>query len=99
MNINHLSDFKAKVAAGKICQGLVIQLCDPVVAEMAGDIGFDFTWIDAEHCPHTLQDIQQDADVRNIRHIFNSARAVDKKRRRQNCYDCVLRAADGDGSV
>ena len=58
MNINHLSDFREKVAAGKICQGLVIQLSDPVVAEMAGDIGFDFTWIDAEHCPHTLQNIQ-----------------------------------------
>ena len=58
MNLNHLEDFKSKIAAGKICQGLVVQLADPVVGELAGEAGFDFTWIDAEHCPHTLQTIQ-----------------------------------------
>ena len=58
MKLNHLEDFKSKIAAGKICQGLVVQLADPVVGELAGEAGFDFTWIDAEHCPHTLQTIQ-----------------------------------------
>ncbi|MBO4632691.1 MAG: 4-hydroxy-3-methylbut-2-en-1-yl diphosphate synthase [Lentisphaeria bacterium] len=56
--LNHLKDFKSKIAAGKICQGLVIQLTDPVIGEIAGEAGFDFTWIDAEHGPHTLQTIQ-----------------------------------------
>ena len=55
MKLNHLEDFKSKISAGKICQGLVVQLADPVVGELAGEAGFDFTWIDAEHCPHTLQ--------------------------------------------
>ena len=56
--MNHLEDFKAKIASGKVCQGLVVQLGGPVVGEMAGNLGFDFTWIDAEHCPHTLVTIQ-----------------------------------------
>ncbi len=57
MDINNLEKFRAKIRNGGVCVGLVITLADPSVSELAGDAGFDFTWIDAEHAPHTLQTI------------------------------------------
>lgn len=56
-DINNLNKFKAKLDAGKCCIGMVITLNDPAVSELAGDAGFDFTWIDAEHGPHTLESV------------------------------------------
>lgn len=58
MEINNLEKFKAKMARGKMCLGTVITLSDPIVSEMAGDCGMDFTWIDAEHAPFSLENIQ-----------------------------------------
>ena len=58
MEINNLEKFKAKMARGKMCLGTVITLADPIVSEMAGDCGLDFTWIDAEHGPFSLENIQ-----------------------------------------
>lgn len=57
MDINNLDKFRAKIASGKLCIGTVITLNDPAVSELAGDAGFDFTWIDAEHAPHTIESI------------------------------------------
>jgi 2-dehydro-3-deoxyglucarate aldolase/4-hydroxy-2-oxoheptanedioate aldolase len=57
MEINNFEKFKKKTSAGRICIGMVITLSDPSVSELAGDVGFDFTWIDAEHAPHTAQTI------------------------------------------
>ncbi|MFA6929911.1 MAG: aldolase/citrate lyase family protein [Lentisphaeria bacterium] len=57
MEINNLEKFKAKMTAGRMCVGTVITLSDPVVSELAGDCGMDFTWIDAEHAPFSLESI------------------------------------------
>ncbi len=57
MDINNLEKFKTKMASGKMCIGTVITLSDPAVSELAGDAGMDFTWIDAEHSPHTLESV------------------------------------------
>lgn len=53
MSISNLDKFKSKINSGKVCIGTVITLSDPTVSELAGDAGFDFTWIDMEHAPHT----------------------------------------------
>jgi 2-keto-3-deoxy-L-rhamnonate aldolase RhmA len=58
MEINNLEKLKAKMASGRMCVGTVITLSDPVVSELAGDCGMDFTWIDAEHAPFSLENIQ-----------------------------------------
>ena len=58
MEINNLEKFKAKMASGRMCVGTVITLSDPIVSELAGDCGMDFTWIDAEHAPFSLENIQ-----------------------------------------
>ena len=57
MDINNLEKFKAKMALGRMCVGTVITLSDPAVSELAGDAGMDFTWIDAEHAPHTIESV------------------------------------------
>ncbi len=58
MEINNLEKFKAKISSGHLCLGTVITLSDPIVSELAGDCGLDFTWIDAEHAPFSLENIQ-----------------------------------------
>jgi 2-dehydro-3-deoxyglucarate aldolase/4-hydroxy-2-oxoheptanedioate aldolase len=55
MSTNNLERFRQRVAAAAPALGLVITLSDPTVSELAGDAGYDFTWIDMEHAPHTLQ--------------------------------------------
>lgn len=57
MKINNFEKFTAKVESGSCALGMVITLTDPAVSELAGDAGFDFTWIDMEHSPLTIQDV------------------------------------------
>lgn len=57
MSINNLDRFQKKIAAGQICLGTVITLSDFTVSELAADCGMDFTWIDAEHAPFSLENI------------------------------------------
>ena len=42
---------------------------------------------------------QQDPYIGDVGNVFNSADAFDKQRCRNNGNGCVLRAADGDGTV
>ena len=57
MQINNFEKFIAKINSGKCASGMVITLNDPAVSELAGDAGFDFTWIDMEHSPMTIKDV------------------------------------------
>jgi 2-dehydro-3-deoxyglucarate aldolase/4-hydroxy-2-oxoheptanedioate aldolase len=45
--------------SGKTSVGCVVTMSDLIVSELAGDCGMDFCWIDAEHAPHTIQDVQR----------------------------------------
>ena len=51
MTINNVDRFKAKIARGELCVGTSITFTDPAISELIGDAGYDFTWIDMEHCP------------------------------------------------
>ena len=55
MEINNLEKFKTKTGSGKLCLGMVVTLSDPAVSELAGDMGLDFTWIDMEHAPLSIE--------------------------------------------
>ena len=44
---------------GRTSVGCVVTMSDLAVSELAGDCGMDFCWIDAEHAPHTIQDVQR----------------------------------------
>lgn len=51
MSINHVDRFKAKIRGGGLCVGTSVTFADPAISELFGDAGYDFTWIDLEHCP------------------------------------------------
>ena len=56
MDLNALTRFRAKVAAGETALGAVITSLDASTCELAADCGFDFVWIDMEHSPMTIVD-------------------------------------------
>ena len=51
MTINNIDRFRAKIARRELCVGTSITFTDPAISELVGDAGYDFTWIDMEHCP------------------------------------------------
>lgn len=59
MNVNNLENFRSKLEGGTLCLGMVVWLTDPTVSEMAGDAGFDFTWIDTEHAALNIETVQE----------------------------------------
>ena len=56
MKANNLEKFKEKLGK-ELCLGMVVSLTDHVVSEVAGDIGFDFTWIDMEHAALNIETV------------------------------------------
>lgn len=56
MKINNLETF-LETTKRRVALGTIISFSDPAVSELAADAGFDFTWIDAEHAPFTIQEI------------------------------------------
>lgn len=51
MSINNIERFKEKIKRGELCIGTSVTFTDPAISELLGDVGYDFTWIDMEHCP------------------------------------------------
>ena len=51
MTINNVDRFRDKIRSGELCVGTNITFTDPAISELMGDVGYDFTWIDMEHCP------------------------------------------------
>lgn len=54
-----------KMNEGKLVKGFFLTMEDPAVSEMAGWIGYDYVWIDAEHGALGRQEI--------LRHIVAGA--------------------------
>ena len=48
---------------------------------------------------HFVQDLRNDPDIGNIRHIFNTALSLDQQSCRNNGYCRIFRTADGNGAV
>jgi 2-keto-3-deoxy-L-rhamnonate aldolase RhmA len=59
MSISNYDKFIARINSGKLSIGLVITLNDMTVSELAGEVGYDFTWIDMEHSPITIESAMQ----------------------------------------
>ena len=55
MTINNIDIFRAKIARGEVCIGSNVSFADPAISELYGDAGCDFTWIDMEHCPISIE--------------------------------------------
>jgi len=54
LTLNNVEKFRAKIEAGHVCVGSAISFSDAAVSELFGEAGYDFTWIDMEHCPIDL---------------------------------------------
>ena len=51
-------DFKERIRSGEILLGTVISTPEPDIAEFMSTLGFDWFWIDMEHCPLEIKDVQ-----------------------------------------
>jgi 2-keto-3-deoxy-L-rhamnonate aldolase RhmA len=51
---NHINRFKQKIKDGQACVGVSLSFTDPAISELFAEIGYDFTWIDMEHSPITI---------------------------------------------
>ena len=54
MNLN----FRNELLNGTTLIGTVVTQANPAMAEILADVGFDWLWIDAEHSPMVMGDIQ-----------------------------------------
>ena len=59
MSISNYDKFISWIRSGKVCKGIVITLNDLTVSELAGEVGYDFTWIDMEHAPLSIESAMQ----------------------------------------
>ena len=54
--INNVERFRQRLEENKICVGTSVQVCDPLVSELAAEAGNDFIWIEMEHSHMGLAD-------------------------------------------
>ena len=65
-----------------------------------GTVDFNHTVLHTvNQSAHTLDHIEQNTDIGNIRYVFNSALAIHQKSCRQDSHSRVFRAADGNLSI
>ena len=50
--------FKERMRSGEILLGAAITTPEPDIAEFMGVLGFDWFWIDMEHCPLDFKDVE-----------------------------------------
>ena len=50
--------FREELLSGKTMIGTIVTQPNPAMAEILADVGFDWLWIDAEHSPMEMGDIQ-----------------------------------------
>ena len=57
-SINNVEIFRKKMRGAELCVGCDITFTDPAVSELCAEAGLDFTWIDMEHNPLSLSDVE-----------------------------------------
>jgi 2-dehydro-3-deoxyglucarate aldolase/4-hydroxy-2-oxoheptanedioate aldolase len=50
--------FREKIQGGGVCLGAAVSFGDPTVSEVLCGAGLDFLWIDMEHAPLSMEDVQ-----------------------------------------
>jgi 2-keto-3-deoxy-L-rhamnonate aldolase RhmA len=55
VTINNVDKFRGKMIERQVCVGTAVSSADPAVSELLAEAGYDFTWIDTEHCPIDLK--------------------------------------------
>lgn len=57
-------EFKTRLAQGTALHGVIVTMSLPSVGEMLSECGFDWLWIDMEHAPLSLSEVQAIAQVK-----------------------------------
>lgn len=57
---------KEKIKEGKCICGTHIQLADPAIAMIYGQLGYDYIWLDTEHSALGYQDVQNMLNASNL---------------------------------
>lgn len=52
---NHVDKFREKIKNKQTCVGAYVSFVDSAVSELFAEIGYDFTWVDMEHGPMTIE--------------------------------------------
>jgi len=53
-----MESFKERMRSKEVLIGAAIETPEPDIAELMGTFGFDWFWIDMEHCPLEIKDVQ-----------------------------------------
>ncbi len=61
-----MTSFKERLRKGETLVGTILSLGLPAVAEMLSWCGFDWLWIDMEHGPLSLEQVQQSLQVASL---------------------------------
>ena len=62
-----MNPLKEKIKAGKAICGTHVQLSDPAICEIYGQLGYDYIWLDSEHSTLSFREIYNSLNAANLR--------------------------------
>ena len=81
-----------QMRAGKVATCTKLNLADPRVAEIAAMSGFDCIWIDLEHVPNNMKDVEDAVRAAKIYDVDVLTRVS------KGCYSDMVRPLEGDST-
>ena len=62
-----MNSLKEKIRAGKPICGTHVQLNDPAICEIFGQLGYDYIWLDTEHSTLSFREVYNSLNAANLR--------------------------------
>lgn len=81
-----------QMRAGKVATCTKLNLSDPRAAEIAALCGFDCIWLDLEHVPNTMLDVENAVRAAKIYDVDTLTRVS------KGCYSDLVRPLEGDST-
>lgn len=81
-----------QMRAGKVATCTKLNLSDPRAAEIAAMCGFDCIWIDLEHVPNNMLDVENAVRAAKIYDVDTLTRVS------KGCYSDIVRPLEGDST-
>lgn len=81
-----------QMRAGKVATCTKLNLADPRAAEIAAMCGFDCIWLDLEHVPNNMQDVENAVRAAKIYDVDTLTRVS------KGCYSDLVRPLEGDST-
>lgn len=81
-----------QMRAGKVATCTKLNLADPRAAEIAAMCGFDCIWLDLEHVPNNMMDVENAVRAAKIYDVDTLTRVS------KGCYSDLVRPLEGDST-